>query len=485
MEIFVDTSGSSWYYHSHYFGDTKSYRHALGWWFRCDPGKVTIGWNGVSISILIKQTIVRLAIHVLRGLAATGKGLLLLLRVTLLKPLGWISRGVFRLLLLPFYMRYVRIKQKIKFHPRLAGIRSVTQFSYRYAVHLGLIALGIFGLTTNLLARTVRPDEIGQGAPWNSFFQGDSELIVETGAGQTGRSNVALAAVGGPELFVSAPVADSTVANPTSDAAPAVGGASQVVTERRTVETYTVEGGDTVSTIAEQFGISSRTVLWANGLSDTDFIKPGQVLKIPSVSGYLYTVKSGDTVSSIASRYQGREDEILATNNVPLAEAIEVGQEIIIPGGEPPAPPAPPPQRTFLAGVFSRSDNPPPSAPASGARFIWPTVGHRINQYFRGRWHTGIDIDGETTTPIYAAASGTVTYAAYSRNGYGLHVIIDHGNGYSTLYSHDSKVFVSPGQRVSQGQTIAMQGCTGRCSGTHVHFEIRSRGVPLNPLSFF
>jgi murein DD-endopeptidase MepM/ murein hydrolase activator NlpD len=171
---------------------------------------------------------------------------------------------------------------------------------------------------------------------------------------------------------------------------------------------------------------------------------------------------------------------------LPIAEALQPGQEIIIPGGEPPAPPAPPPSRSgFFGQIFVRGENAPPSAVASGARFQWPTVGRRINQYYRGRWHTGVDIDGEYSTPIYAAASGTVSFASADRSGYGLHIIVSHGNGLTTLYAHASKVFVRSGQSIRQGQTIAMQGCTGRCSGVHLHFEIRRGGVPVNPLGYF
>src|SRR4029078_3934749 len=101
------------------------------------------------------------------------------------------------------------------------------------------------------------------------------------------------------------------------------------------------------------------------------------------------------------------------------------------------------------------------------------------------RFHTGVDIEGDYSSPIYAAATGRGVYAAFDRSGYGLHIVIDHGNGYETLYGPAIKVFVARGDSVKQGQTLAMVGSTGRSTGTHLHFEIRTGGGFLNPLSFY
>lgn len=413
------------------------------------------------------------------------------------KPLLWFSRGVFRIVLLPMYASYTKIKQRIRNNPHFAGVRSIAHFFERYALYAALIALGVFGVTNNLFAQTVRPDEVGRGAIWTTFVQADgSDLIVETGLTQAPVvASTSSLAVGGPVPVVNT---EETSTEPVQvEAAPGtdvpitdtvVGSitAAATTSTRKTTEQYTVQGGDTISTIAEEFGVSSRTLLWANGLSDTDFIKPGQVLKIPPTSGYLYTVKSGDTVASIANKYKGNEQQILEANGLPLADALQVGQEVIIPGGEPPAPPAVAQQpRGFIQQVFNRSDNPPPSAPASNTKFIWPTPNHRINQYYRGRFHTGLDIEGDYSSPIYAAAGGTVEFASADRSGYGLHIVINHGNGFRTLYAHASKIFVKSGQRVGQGQTIAMVGSTGRSTGTHLHFEIRTGGGFVNPLAYF
>ena len=118
-------------------------------------------------------------------------------------------------------------------------------------------------------------------------------------------------------------------------------------------------------------------------------------------------------------------------------------------------------------------------------QFIRPASGYLSSRYGRrwGRNHNGIDIAGSHGSAIKAAAAGTVTYSGWM-SGYGNYVIIDHGNGYQTAYGHNSSLLVSKGQRVSQGQTIAKMGNTGRSTGTHLHFEIKKNGVFQNPLGY-
>jgi len=250
---------------------------------------------------------------------------------------------------------------------------------------------------------------------------------------------------------------------------------------RKKIEYYQVKGGDTISTIAAKFGISTNTILWANNLSRNSLIKPGQTLTIPPVSGILYKVKKGDTLASLAKKYKADENKILEFNNLPDASAIEVGQQIMIPGGyiEPPKPK--PKTRTTFASVFG--SKPPPSArvPAS-SRLFWPTTGHHISQYYKWR-HRAIDITGKYGSPIYAAESGRVSQVGWGR-GYGNVIIITHSGGKQTLYAHLSKFYVKSGQQVSKGQTIGLMGCTGWCTGPHVHFEVRINGILVNPLSY-
>lgn len=433
----------------------------------------------------------------MRGLTVFKNGLRLFFVYSFGKPLNLLGRGLFTAALVPTYKQYLKIRQRVKTHPRLAGVRSVGHFLERYAVYAVLIAFGSLTLTNNLFARTIRPDEIGRGAIWASLVTTEqSELIVETATEHPIVSNKASAlAVGGTTQRSDTNSSNtSTEVDGSLGVSPiAVGGDTVVgadinnTTNRQETINYVVQPDDTLSTIAHSFELTSKTLVWANGMSDQDFIKPGQTLKIPPVEGYLYVVKKGETVASIVKKYGGEENAVLNANHLATAEALQPGQEIIIPGGEPPAPPAPTPVQRRQAQIFggTASGNAPPSAPAGRSRFIWPTSMRKINQYFRGRYHTGLDIEGTYSTPIYAAAAGRVVYAGSDRSGYGLHVVIDHGNGYETLYAHASKIFVSRGDAVKQGESIAMVGSTGRSTGTHLHFEIKTSGGFLNPLSFY
>ncbi len=452
-----------------------------------------------SIRLRLQQLLVRTAIGFLRGLKFTTHGLRLFFVYGFGKPSQWLGQGIFRIGLLPFYKQYLKSRQRIKTHPRLAGIRTFGHFLERYAVYATLVSFGVLALTNNIFARTVRPDEIGRGAIWASLNTSEAgELIVETAPKQQIASpKTPFIAIGGTtQQSEIGATAKNKIQDDFSDSSfTAIGGDSNPGTDnigaanRQETIAYIVQAGDTLSTIAHSYQLTSKTLIWANGMSDGDFIKPGQSLKIPPVEGYLYTVKKGDTLAAIIKKYGGEQNATLDANHLATAEAIQPGEEIIIPDGEPPAPPAPTPaqRRQSFSQVFGgkNSGNAPPSAPSSRSRFIWPTSNHKLNQYFRGRYHTGIDVEGTYSSPIYAAAAGRVVYAAFDRSGYGLHVVIDHGNGYETLYGHASKIFVGRGDSVRQGQTIAMVGSTGRSTGTHLHYEIRVGGGFLNPLSFY
>lgn len=243
---------------------------------------------------------------------------------------------------------------------------------------------------------------------------------------------------------------------------------------------YKVENGDTISTIASKFGISSDTIKWANDLS-SDYIKPGQTLKILPVSGISYTVKSGDTLASVAKKYTAEEQAIVdfPFNDVPDDFKLKAGQQLIVPDGSPEEIKVvrPKAQPQYLA---QGPASPAFSAPGGG-QFIWPTNGI-VTQYFSW-YHPGDDIANRSGPAVSASDGGTVIVAGWPDNyGYGNRVVVDHGNGYTSLYAHLSNIYVSVGQSVSRGQLVGQMGSTGRSTGTHLHFEIHYKGVALNPL---
>ena len=237
------------------------------------------------------------------------------------------------------------------------------------------------------------------------------------------------------------------------------------------VSTYEVVPGDTVEGIATRFGLQTNTIVWANDLFNPDRLKVGQKLTILPLDGVLYPVASGDTLSSIAKRHKVEPEVILnyGPNGLVDPNSLTVGQQLIIPGGKK--------EETKL--VVS----PAPSAPVKGSgQFAWPTFGP-IFTYF-SPYHTGIDISPPYGSPIYAADAGRAVRMEKLNWGYGWYLVIDHGNGYSTSYSHVSEFLVDIGETVKRGQLIARVGNTGKTTGPHLHFEIIRNGVAVDPLGF-
>jgi murein DD-endopeptidase MepM/ murein hydrolase activator NlpD len=244
---------------------------------------------------------------------------------------------------------------------------------------------------------------------------------------------------------------------------------------------YEVQTGDTISRIADKFDISVDTILWENNLGKNDSIKPGQKLRILPVTGVSHKVARGETVYTIGKKYEAEPQAIVDFPFNTFSDnetfALAVGQTLIVPEGKRPnAVPVNP-----SAYIAKRTPN-AGSVSATG-QFVWP-MGGTITQRFAW-YHKGIDIATAHGTTVLAADSGQVIMAGWPDNtGYGNRVIIDHGNGFVTLYGHLSKIFVSSGQTVHRGDQIGQEGSTGRSTGPHLHFEIRKGGVYLNPLSY-
>ena len=249
---------------------------------------------------------------------------------------------------------------------------------------------------------------------------------------------------------------------------------------RSEIISYTVQKGDTVSGIAKKYGVSEDTVKWQNNLRG-DSITVGDTLDILPVTGIAHKVTSGDTIYTIAKKYSSNPQAIVdfPFNDFadPQTFSLVVGQTVIVPEGvQPQAAPTYIARRTLVTTGSS-------AVMASG--FAWPIHG-TMNQYYSW-YHKGVDIGAPVGTPIIAATSGTVSYAIAGGGnyGYGTHVIISGANGYETLYAHMSALNVSSGQSVVAGQTVVgWVGLTGRTTGAHLHFEVRSGGGALNPLSF-
>jgi murein DD-endopeptidase MepM/ murein hydrolase activator NlpD len=264
---------------------------------------------------------------------------------------------------------------------------------------------------------------------------------------------------------------------------------------REDVITYIVTSGDSIFSIAKNFNIKPESLLWANYdlLKDNpDTISIDMELKVPPVDGVYYSWLAGDTVEGVATKFKAKSRDIMnwPGNNMDLTNPqVEAGQMVLVPGG----------QREFVSWVVPTipRDRAGVSKSVYGAGacsgsyegaygtgfFIWPSANRVLsgNDYWPG--HLAIDIAAAVGDAVFAADSGVIVFAGWSTGGYGYTVMIDHGNGYQTLYAHLSRVTARCGQSVYQGTYIGAAGSTGNSTGPHIHFEVRYFGGFVNPWS--
>lgn len=263
---------------------------------------------------------------------------------------------------------------------------------------------------------------------------------------------------------------------------------------RNGVVSYAIQEADTLSGIAAKFNVTTQTLVWANEIASPDALKLGEEIRIPPTSGVLHRIKQDDTLAGIADKYKVDGDKFVAYADNELIDpiALVVGREIMVAGGlKPVEPVAQVATRQLPAPTQGARAQPPsptqggtvlPPAPqaTAGGLFQWPTYGP-IYGWFGGG-HRGLDISPPYGTPVYSAEAGTVISMSYLNDGYGLHILIDHGNGYQTLYAHLAESVIHAGDTVVRGQHIGRVGATGRVTGPHLHFEVRAGGVAIDPL---
>jgi murein DD-endopeptidase MepM/ murein hydrolase activator NlpD len=279
--------------------------------------------------------------------------------------------------------------------------------------------------------------------------------------------------------------------------------------QREVAIDYSVQRGDTLKGVAARYGVDVPTLLHSNDIPDPDNLQIGSTLRVLPVSGLEYKVKKGDNILAIAERFGVTPQMILdySPNHLTTDSVLQIDQVIMVPGGSPeqviaasriepasrgaerPAEPSRPesvePSNKPAAAKPAAPVRPKPTAkpkpePKSAnpvksgtGRFVWPVNG-TITQYFSSR-HNGLDIAIRAGTPIHAADSGKVIWSGWRTDGLGYCVMIDHLNGLTTVYGHmirQPSVYV--GQYVSRGQVIGNIGSTGRSTGPHVHFMVKS-----------
>lgn len=337
---------------------------------------------------------------------------------------------------------------------------------------------------------------------WQRFFvqpgaaatAPSSEISVEEDSGMPGISdeypNLVLSPIPTPAAAYSAGISRKINVNTVIPTRP-----------RDDVITYTVNSGDTLFSIAYAYGLKPETILWGNSETLDDnphLLKPNQVLQVLPVDGIYHEWKEGDRLSAVAAEYKVDSNSIVnyPGNNFDLTQVeadgadIDPGTRLIIPGGWRPikdwGPPAITRENAATASYYGEGAC---GAIYSGAfgtgTFIWPTTDRGVSGYgYDPGVHPAIDIAGSEGNSIFATDSGVIVFAGWSAYGYGLLIVIDHGNGWQSAYAHLSSVGVSCGQSVYQGGYIGALGNTGNSTGAHLHFELLYNGAKVNPLGY-
>lgn len=232
---------------------------------------------------------------------------------------------------------------------------------------------------------------------------------------------------------------------------------------------YTIQQGDTLSSVAQRFGLTMDALISFNGIQDARALRTGTVLAVPNSSGLKYRVRRGDSLAGIAKRFAVALNDLLDWNSLE-SSVIRPGQDLFVPGARL--------SEQELNRVFGRL-------------FIFPTRGRLSSRFgVRGdpitgvsRFHNGIDLAGSIGTPVVATMSGKVSMLGFNPN-FGRYIILSHPEGFQTLYGHLDSFLVRKGQRVKQGEAIGLMGNSGYSTGSHLHFSIFNRGEPVDPFRY-
>ncbi|MBU1132000.1 M23 family metallopeptidase [Patescibacteria group bacterium] len=422
------------------------------------------------------------------------------------KPLQKLGSGGFRFVFFPVYKLFYVIKYKVLNVYAPARSKLFYLLNKSYLVHVFLVIIGLIVFSGNINAQEIRDENFGEKTGIYAIVSKEEyeELSEETqvvlGQDQifsyldktgnvetqkmletenTEADEQLLSQLSGITQGGTAIMKPNILQPISIDEMP------EVASQRRiSVVQYKVLPGETISAIAQKFGVSVETILWQNNLTSRSLIRPGDSLEILPVSGVSHKIVRGETVGGISKKYGVDANDIIKANNLLDASDIQISQVLLIPGGKK--------QVTYVA-TRSGATVPavssitklfiPPAADVVSGEMYWPAAVRYISQYYKIT-HRGLDIAGPSGTAVYASDDGVVEFSGWSNSGYGYNILINHGNGIKTRYAHASKLYVSKGATVVKGQTIMAMGTTGRSTGNHLHFEVIQNGVLRNPLSY-
>lgn len=430
----------------------------------------------------LKALGLKILVGILTGLIYIKRYSILFL-LFILSPLKHIGRWLLGHIILRVYRFYLFIKRTFLEAPIEQAKKLYHYLFPKFILHLTVILLCLAVVSNNIYAQVRPPENFGQKNLLNAVANEDhgsadtSNFIDQVGPYQPARSYLEqrnyLTAQPKEERLVGA---TPLLARKTEGYLALQDTEFYTIPEtRNTILEYVIQPGDTVSDLSELFGISVNTILWANNLSVLSTLRPGQKLQILPVSGVIHKVARGDTVEKIATKYKSEKDKILALNPELAGGALSVGQSIVVPDG--------------ILTLTPRAAAPakaPIIAPANvvpGVEMLWPVPSRRITQYFKWN-HAAIDIGLPTGSSVWASDDGIIEYAGWSAGGWGNTIVINHGDGRKTRYSHLSKVLVAVGDTVTKGQNIALSGNTGRSTGPHLDYRIYINGRTVNPLYY-
>src|SRR6056297_306529 len=456
--------------------------------------------------IKIKKTFLELALLFVKTLAVFGSFLISFM-IFLAQPLKLAGRFVFYKVVVKLYCYYLSLIKKLGWNRNKKGFLSFL-FNEKI-VHVAVMVITFSVVLVNIAPFTnaqstleSRREAIVYQLVQSEFgeFEEEEELIEESLNKETLDSHVNLQKKYRQESLALKDDSSRgrggesfTSATATSEQAEGLEEAQNLddsLKDRKEVLEYTVQTGDTVSTIADKFGISVNTILWENGLSAYDLIRPGDELVILPISGVRHEVDRGESLSYIASKYDISKSKIIEANNISDPGRLSVGEKLLIPGGEKQDDSSSSSQSVSSGRTSGQSAisavkdvvQSPRTSQVSSNKMHWPTTGHRITQYYSWR-HKGLDVADNIGTPLFASDAGVIEFVGWSR-GYGNNIVIDHGGGKKTRYAHMHRFYVSRGERVAKGQTLGEMGNTGWSTGPHVHFEVVINGRRQNPLNY-
>ncbi|MBA2665833.1 MAG: M23 family metallopeptidase [Trueperaceae bacterium] len=237
---------------------------------------------------------------------------------------------------------------------------------------------------------------------------------------------------------------------------------------------HVLSSGEHLSAVVARYGITMAALVGANpDLSSLDRLPTGVELLIPPSEGLVVTLYDPSELAALLAHHGADAATVARANGIRSPFDLRAGMLLFLPGIEPSS------SLERLARVREEEN-----------RYVWPVHG-RLTSYFGRRnlgmgtsnFHRGIDVAAPTGTPIIAARAGTVTFAGWSTRGYGYLVRVRHAGGAESWYAHASRILVSVGQSVQQGERIALIGSTGLSTGPHLHFELHVGGTAIDPLA--